>query len=214
MLPAHAQKAAPGATGVGIARCRGLCLKDADGDDIDRAVHRLEQALDVQDRARVTLDERQPEPNRRMARPASKAGAEPVRLEARGQWRPDAALVIVGAERVGSHLDEAEAKAAERADGERIGVDSTAKADRASQWRGIGRGLQASVRRHPAEKVHEKKTARDRGDRLEAAQGQGSARRRRKPGRKRFQQRMIGPVRHRAPADARRPGRHRSTPAR
>jgi len=137
LFTADTQEPTPGAADIAVARCPGLRLEDADADDIDRTVHGLEQTLDVQDRAGPTLAQRQPEPDRRMGRPRSKPGAETVRLHAGDQRCPKDGPVIVTAERVRPHLDEAEAEATQRADGERIGVDPTTEADRADQRHAI-----------------------------------------------------------------------------
>src|SRR5439155_22511303 len=72
------------------------------------------------------------------------------------------------------------------------------KADRADQGHPIGLGVKTRVRPHAAEKVHEEKTTRERAARPEPAKGELSTGRCRKPGGERFQQRMVGPVRHRA----------------
>ena len=49
----------------------GSRLQDVDAHDIDRAVYGFKQALNIQDRAAVRTDERQPEPNGQMGWPRS-----------------------------------------------------------------------------------------------------------------------------------------------
>src|SRR5205814_10276168 len=80
VFAADAQKPAPGAEEVAAAGGPGFRREQADGDDIDRAVYGFKQALNIQDRAAVRTDERQPEPNEQLGRPRSHSPAQVMRL--------------------------------------------------------------------------------------------------------------------------------------
>ena len=95
-----------------------------------------------------------------------------------------------------ANLDETDTEPAERADREGIGVDATAQADRTLEHLTDDRALDRRIRSHAAEKVDEEWSARDGGQRLQAADGEGAANARRKPRCERLQQGLVGPIGH------------------
>ena len=170
---------------------RGATLgrEHAEDDDVNLTSHRIEQALDIQDRTRIVFDHHQPQPDGR--RPRSQAGAQARRMQPGGQRRRHDVAFDIGTHGVGPNLDETEPKPAQCADGERIGIDATAETDGTGQGFAVGGDRQTPVGLHFTEKVHQQGTAGECGEGAEPAQRERPARGRRKPGGEGFQQRMV-----------------------
>ena len=170
---------------------RGATLgrEHAEDDDVNLTSHRIEQALDIQDRTRIVFDHHQPQPDGR--RPRSQAGAQARRMQPGGQRRRQDIAFDIDTHGVGPNLDETEAKPAQRADGERVRIDAAAETDRAGQGLAVGGDRETRVRLHVTEEVDQQRTAGEGLDEVEPAQCQRPARGRREPDAEGFQERMV-----------------------
>src|SRR5437588_12039936 len=139
--------------------------------------------LDLQDRAGITVEQNQPQPDGKVGRLRSKAVAEVLST-------------------VWPNLDETKPEAAQCADGECARINPSAKADGADQGFAVGRGRQARVGLHVAEEINKPPTAGERYQGAESTHSQRPARGRWKPAGERLQQRMVRPVRHDSPGPA------------